>query len=222
MKKTVKKVCILALALVLALQPATAVQASAKSDIDNVLKNYKKGKISKAKKYNKKLSKKASKACIKKLSKKAKKAYLKAVKKYVFNGPSSSMKSLWGYYLADMDGDKKAELLVKHGTCEADVKITVYKYKSGKAKKVGSFYSGHTTYYAYPGHAGVIAVTGHMGYESVQTITLKGGKLKTKSYGSRDLNRSGGQDWFPFRQQLDNHVRYDSRYRSSLSLKDLK
>ena len=53
MKKTVKKVCILALALVLALQPATAVQASAKSDIDNVLKNYKKGKISKAKKYNK-------------------------------------------------------------------------------------------------------------------------------------------------------------------------
>ena len=102
------------------------------------------------------------------------------------------------------------------------MKITVYKYKSGKAKKVGSFYSGHTTYYAYPGHAGVIAVTGHMGYESVQTITLKGGKLKTKSYGSRDLNQSGGQDWFPFRQQLDNHVRYDSRYRSSLSLKDLK
>lgn len=218
----VKRLFVLILALVLALQPVMVVQASAKSDIDNVLKNYKKGKISTAKKYNKRLSKKASKTCIKKLSKKARQAYLKTVKKYKFNSKSPSMKSLWGYYLADMDGDKKAELLVKHGTCEADVKTTVYKYKSGKVKKVGSFFSGHTSYYDYPGHAGVIAVWGHMGYESVQTISINRGKLKTKSYGSRDLNKSGRLDWFPFRQQLDNHVRYNANYKSSLSLKDLK
>ena len=52
MKNMVKRLFVLILALVLALQPVMVVQASAKSDIDNVLKNYKKGKISTAKKYN--------------------------------------------------------------------------------------------------------------------------------------------------------------------------
>lgn len=225
LKKELKKALVLLFAVVLALQPAATVQASAKSDAANVLKYYKKGDIRKAKKYNKKLSKKASKTCIKKLSKKAKAAYLKTVKKYSFNKGQSTMKSLWGYYLADLDGDKKAELLIQHGTCEADVKTTIYQYKNGKAKKVGSMYSGHVTYYDYPGHAGVIAVQTHMGYESVGTVFLKKGKIKTKGYGSRDLNSSvgtGEYDWFPFRQQLDSHVKYNSNYKPSLVLKDLK
>lgn len=224
MKKTVKKILafVLAMTLALALQPIPVVRASAGSDIDKVLKYYKAGQISKAKKYNNRLSKKASKACIKKLSAKAKKAYLKTVRKYDFNDRNSTMNSLWGYYLADMDGDNKAELLVQHGTCEADVKTTVYKYKGGRAKKMGSFYSGHTSFYDYPGHAGVIAVEGHMGYESVQTISLKGGKIKGVNRGYRDLNKKPGLDWFPFRQQLDSHVKYDSNYKASLSVADLK
>lgn len=225
MKRAVKRIVVLMFALMLALQPVSVVCASAKTDIDKVLKYYKSGKISQAKKYNKRLSKKASKTCIKKLSKKAKQAYLKTVRKYKFNERNWTMNHIWGYYLADMDGDKKAELLVMHGTCEADVMTTVYTYKSGKAKKAGSFYSGHTTYYDYPGHAGVIAVEGHMGYEAVQVVSLKKGKVKTAAYGDRDLNKTaknGNLDWFPFRQQLDSHVSYDASYRASLSLKDLK
>ncbi|MEY8431067.1 hypothetical protein AALC75_11130 [Lachnospiraceae bacterium 48-42] len=226
MKRQLKRMSVLAFAIILALQPVSVVQASARSNAANVLKYYKKGDISKAKKYNKKLAKKASKSCIKKLSKKAKAAYRKAVSSYSFNQGRSTMKSLWGYYLADLDGDKKAELMVRHGTCEADVQTTVYKYKNGKAKRIGTIYSGHTTYYDYPGNAGVISVEGHMGYEAVSTLSMKGRKLKQKNYGARDLNKtftsSKGADWFPFRQQLDDHIKYDAKYHASLILKDLK
>ena len=79
MKRQLKRMSVLAFAIILALQPVSVVQASARSNAANVLKYYKKGDISKAKKYNKKLAKKASKSCIKKLSKKAKAAYRKAV-----------------------------------------------------------------------------------------------------------------------------------------------
>lgn len=218
MKSVRGKIFILVLAAMLALQPAGEVQASAKSNADKMLSYYKKGAIKKAKQYNKKLSKKASNASIKKLSKKAKTAYRKIVKKYkVDTSIYSSKPYLWGYYLADMDGDKKAELLVQYGTCEADARTVIYKYKGSKAKKVAQTFSGHTAYYAYPGHAGVIAVTGHMGYESVVTLTLKNGKLKSKSYGSRYT----GENYFPFRQSLYGHIKYNSNYKPSLDLKDL-
>lgn len=218
MKSVSKKFFILLLAAMLALQPASEVQASAKSNADKMLSYYKKGSIKKAKQYNKKLSKKASNASTKNLSKKTKTAYRKIVKKYKLDTSLySSEPYLWGYYLADMDGDKKAELLVQYGTCEADVRTAVYKYKGGKAKKVAQVFSGHTGYYAYPGHAGVISVTAHMDYENVATLTLKKGKLKSKSYGGRYANGN----YFPFRQPLYGHIKYDSNYKPSLDLKDL-
>lgn len=216
MKGVLKKGLLAVLTAVLVLQPVSTVQASAKSNADKMLSYYKKGSIKKAKQYNSKLSKKASKASIKKLSKKQKAAYRKVVKKYRLG--YSSKPYLWGYYLVDMDGDKKAELLVRYGTCEADVRTAVYKYKGGKAKKVRQIASGHTAYYAYPGHAGVISVWGHMGYESVSTVVLKNGKLKSKSYGGREVKGS----FFPFRQSLYSHIKYDKNYKPTLDLKDLK
>lgn len=199
--------------------PAKVAQASTKSDAENVLKYYQEGNISKAKKYNKNLAKNPSKTCIKKLSKKAKAAYKKVVKKYKIEF-SSNKEYLWGYYLVDMNGDKKAELLVQHGTCEADVRTTIYTYKGGKAKKIAETFSGHTGYCAYPGHSGVICVWGHMGYESVSTMVIKDGKIETKSYGGRDLNKSG--DWFPFKQVLYNHIEYDENYNRYVDWKDLQ
>ena len=215
--KKMRKICGIVLLVALFLfMPMEQAYASTKSDAANVLKYYKKGQISKAKKYNKRLATKASKASIKKLSKKAKTAYRKTVQRYKLDNYSDS---LWGYYLADLDGDKKAELLVKHGSCEADVRTTVYKYTNGKAKKVGEFYSGHTSYYAYPGHSGIISVWGHMGGESVDTISLKKGKIVAKNHGSREV---GSGDFFPFRQALDGHIRFDKRYHPSIDWKDLK
>ena len=72
MKRQLKRMSVLAIAMILALQPVSAVQASARSNAANVLKYYKKGDISKAKKYNKKLAKKASKSCIKSCQKRQK------------------------------------------------------------------------------------------------------------------------------------------------------
>lgn len=218
MKGVLKRGLLVVLTAVLVLQPVSVVQASAKSNADKMLSYYKKGNIKKAKQYNSKLSKKASKTSIKKLSKKQKEAYRKVVKKYRLDSSIYSSKPyLWGYYLADMDGDKKAELLVRYGTCEADVRTAVYKYKGGKAKKVGQMYSGHTMYYAYPGHAGVINVRAHMGYEDVSTTVLKSGKLKSKSYGGRQVTGN----LFPFRQSLYGHIKHDKNYKPTLDLKDL-
>ena len=96
---------------------------------------------------------------------------------------------------------------------EADVRTAVYKYKGGKAKKVRQMASGHTAYYAYPGHAGVISVWGHMGYESVSTVVLKNGKLKSKSYGGREVKGS----FFPLRQSLYSHIKLVSSHAYSFT-----
>lgn len=202
----------------LVLLPVDSASASTKSNAEKMISNYKKGKYSVAKKYCKKLPKEASKKCIKKLSKKAKAAYRKMVKKYKLSSENYSDEYLWGYYLVDLDGDKKAELLVQHGTCEADVRTEVYTYKGGKAKQVGTLYSGHTGYYAYPGRAGMIQQYGHMGYESVAVTTMKKGKLQTTPCGAREIKT----DYFPFRQLLDGHIRYGKNYNKSIDWKDLK
>ena len=59
-----------------------------------------------------------------------------------------------------------------------------------------------------------------MGYESVSTMVIKDGKIETKSYGGRDLNKSG--DWFPFKQVLYNHIEYDENYNRYVDWKDLQ
>lgn len=217
MKGVLKRALLAVITAVLVLQPVSVVQASAKSNADKMLSYYKKGNIKKAKQYNSKLSKKASTTCIKKMSKKQKAAYRKVVKKFKVDY-SAKPYYLWGYYLVDLDGDKKAELLVKYGTCEADVRTTVYKYTGGKAKKVKTVPSGHVSYYAYPGHAGMICVWGHMDGEAVSTMVLKNGRLKTKSYGGRTVTGN----FFPFRQSLYGHIKYDKKYKPTLDLKDLK
>ncbi len=68
---------------------------------------------------------------LKKMSKKQKAAYKKIVKKYgnSFSSTKLGKEYLWGYYLADLNKDKKAELLIKYGSCEADVITYIYTYK---------------------------------------------------------------------------------------------
>lgn len=217
MKKMAKIVMVI-LALTLVIPPAGAAYASTKSDAEKVLKYYKKGNYAQAKKYNKRLPKKASNACVKRLSKKAKAAFLKKVKSFRLEQIGSESKPwLWGYYLADLDGDKRAELLVQYGSNEVDVRTYVYKYKNGKVKKIGSSSSPHTSYYAYPGHAGVIAVWGYLGYEGAKVLRIKNGKLKAISYGTHEA--MGG--WFPFRQYLGTHIKYDSNGNKRLLIGDL-
>lgn len=220
MKKTLKVFIAAVLTATLMAPTAGMAYASTKTDAEKVLKYYKQGNIKKAKQYNKKLPKKASTASIKRLSSKAKSSFLKVVKSYNLNTSIYSKKPyIWGYYLVDMDGDKKAELLVQYGTCEADVRTAVYKYKNGKAKRVARTFSGHTAYYAYPGHSGVIAYWAHMGNESISVTKLKNGKLKSVGYGGRIVNSYSS--FFPLRQPLNGHIKYDANYKRTLDLKDL-
>lgn len=223
MKKVFQKVMVFMFVMSLLFGPSLSAQAAtAKSDgknMEKVLKYYGQNKYSKAKKYNKKISKIAKESCVKKMSSKMKKAYKKVVKKWpVKMGYSKDY--LWGYYLTDIDNDKKAELLVQIGTCEADARVHVYKYKKGKAVKIDTIAAGHTSFHAYPNHKGVIFYWGHMGYESISVITIKNGKLSGKGIGSRDLNKGG--NWLNLNCALDDHVSYDSNYNRILDLNDLK
>lgn len=193
--------------------------ASNTSLITSYLKYFKKGQYKKAKKNIKKMKNIDKDTSLKKMSKKQKNAYYKVVKKYekkysvdIFSGVY-----VWGYYLADLNKDKKPELLIQYGSCEADVKTVVYTYKNNKAKKVDSFYSGHTEYSPYPGK-GLLNIMAHMGYCEVSVITMKNGKIYIKNYGSqKQLN---GNYCLPSKY-LYSHMIYtdDSNY---LDYSDLK
>ncbi len=220
MRKGMKKLSVFSLAAILALLPAESAMASTKTDAEKMLKYYKRGNITMAKKYNSRLPKKADNTSIKKLPELAKKWYAEIVTSYSLDVDINGEEYLWGYYLADLDGDKKAELLVEHGTSEADVVTDVYTFKKGKLKKLGKTYASHGVYYAYPKHAGVILGAGTQGVESTKLIRVKKGKLKEISYGTRELQL--GEKYFPFRQKLNNHIKYNKSGKRVISLKDLK
>ena len=197
--KKVKKMIVLILSVSLLLSGSKTIicAASEKSDGENmekVLKYYKTKQFEKAIQYSKKLSKTAREACVSDMSAEMKKAYLKIVKKYKADS-SDDAEYLWDYYYSDVDNDKKADLLLKYGSCEGDVKLYVYQYKAGKAKKIGSVEAFHTSYYAYPNHKGVIGYGGMMGKEWVRLITIKDGKLKEKTIGTHTTD----EDYFNLR-----------------------
>ena len=202
----------------------TAQAATEKSDGKNmkkVLTNYKKGKYKTANKYAKKLNAYAKEACVKKMSKGMKKAYKKVVKKYPLEY-SSGEAYLWGYYLTDIDNDKKTDLIVQIGTCEADARAYVYQYKKGKAVKVANLAGGHVAYYAYPRHNGIVLQWAHMGYESISVAKLKNGKMTAEDMGSREINYQNGEGYLDLGCKLDDHISYDSSYKEKLDLSPFK
>lgn len=181
--------------------------ATEKSDGKNmkkVLYYYGKKEYQAARKYNKKISKVAKEACVTNMTLGMKKAYRNVVKRYKVN-TSSKQKYIWAYYLTDIDNDNKADLLVKAGTCETDVKLYVYQYKKGKARKTGSVDAFHTDYYAYPNHKGVLGYGGMMGEEWIRLLTVSNGKLKEKLIGSRGTDKY----WFSLRCKLNGHISYN-------------
>ncbi|MCR5701265.1 MAG: hypothetical protein K6G76_03865 [Lachnospiraceae bacterium] len=222
MKKTLMylslALCMLAVAF--SVSTVTVNAASNTKLMTNYLKAYKNKNYKKAKSYLNKMKKTDKDTSLKKMSKKQKKAYMKVVKKYAKNLNIMYGDYLWGYYLADLNKDKKAELLIQYGSCEADVRTYVYTFKKGKAKKVAKTYSGHTGYVSYPGK-GVVQVWGHMGYCSVSVLTMQGNKLKAKNYGSQDTTKSGEEYCLPG-NYLNSHIKYDAHYNRSVDYSDLK
>ncbi|MCR5282840.1 MAG: hypothetical protein K6E18_05670 [Lachnospiraceae bacterium] len=210
MKKTLTYLA-MAICMVVAACSVTTVDVFAANNtalMTKYLKAYKAGKYSKAKSYVKKMTPSNKDTSLKKMSKKQKAAYKKAVQKYDKKSSSGSYMNpyVWGYYLADLDRDRSPELLIKYGTCEADVRTFIYTYKSGKAKLVTTMYSSHTGYYAYPGK-GVVLVWAHMGSCGVSVLSMKGTKLSRADYGGQNVERTGGEYVLP-QNNLTSHFKY--------------
>ena len=155
------------------------VTASQKSNMKKVLKYYKAKKYKKSRKYAKKLPRYANEKCVRNISKKMKRAYNAKFNKLGKKAEAS--------FFTDVNNDKKADMLVLYGTCEADYTIRLYMYKNGKVVYKAKTGGGHSTFKAYPNHKGFIRHYGHMGYESLSVIKYKHGKLVEKMYGSRDV-----------------------------------
>lgn len=226
MNSIARKLVVMALIVSISFGQVCSARASTKENIDMALKYYKAGQLKKAETYVKKLPEKASRSCIKSLSAKEKEAYKSTVKKYYKKYANDSVSDwhiyLHGYYLVDIDGDKKTELLIHHGVTPLESVLTVFKYQNGNAKKVAETYSsGHTSYYAYPGHKGILFRFGFNAQEQIGSLSLEKGKIKAKYYKHRAIGEYGYKGWFPLRQPLDKHIRSKETGEFWISWKDL-
>lgn len=100
------------------------------------------------------------------------------------NETINGMTSDTEYYIYDIDKNSVPELIVKHGTCEADYYYTVSSFENNAVKDVGELMGGHTALAGYLQN-GIICHTAHMGYEMLWLYSLENGNLnKTEIYSA--------------------------------------
>ena len=196
-------------------EPAHALtQAGQGQVMTKVVKNFKAGHYKKAAKLAKKLPTYASEPCVKKMTKRMKAAYRKVVKSYKLDPVSIDATPpqkgwLQDYFLTDVNNDRKADLIIKTGSCEADYFFTAYIYsaKKNKAVKYGRVSAGHAVLLAYPKHRGVVLARMHQGYASYcLAFTKKGNRVRDLGgVADADLN-----DYFWARDMLKSHVSYEN------------
>lgn len=182
-------------------------QAAVKASLSSMIKEYKAGHFRKGAKIAKVLPTKANEKCVRKMSSRMKKAYRKKVKSFNTN-MYASKPYIWDYYLTDINKDKKTELLITYGTCEADVRTLVYKYSSGKVKKIGEFYCAHSSFYHYSN--GILIHWAFMGMESIEQVYFENGKLKTRTIAQHDAQSSEYLIVLPY--ALKNHEKFSADY----------
>lgn len=81
------------------------------------------------------------------------------------------------YALYDIDNDKIPELIFNHGTCEADMMVTVYTVDlDAKLKKVGEVGGSHAVFAEDdsedPANRAFVLVQGHMGSMTIRWFTM--------------------------------------------------
>lgn len=92
---------------------------------------------------------------------------------------SSTEKEIIEYALTDIDADGTAELMIKKGTCEADMEMFFFTYKNGKVVELGTLYCGNTGFYEMNDGNYLLAVEGHMGSERTYKISINNNKIET-------------------------------------------
>lgn len=170
------KILAIFLTMIIAISACVISVDASSATMTGFINAYKQGDFEKADKIAKKLPKKA-KSYNSKMSSGMKNAYLKKI---------LATSNVELYYLADLTGDKKPELFIKKGTCEANYKYYVFKYSKGKTVRIGKFDGGHSYLADYPGEKSILCVFGHMGDEQIYLIQLKNGKSKRIKLNGRD------------------------------------
>ena len=150
-------------------------------------------------------------------------AYLEVVKEYRGKRFVIGGGNLGAYYLSDLDGDGKVELIIEDFDCDCPSVLNIYKYQNKKAKEVVSGYEYATyvnkngppfgspsedelSFYAYENHPGMICYERHDGKEQVSILKLSGHKLKKIKYSSHPCRKVKGKAHFTnLGMQLDGH-----------------
>ena len=200
---------------VLLIMPMIA-NASESSDVYQMLDCYKNKQYASANSIAKKYAgKKANeKKYRKKLSKKARSAYKKVLKSYrLYDSDSSDKAHLWNYFVKDLDGTGQPELCIYYGSCEADVRLRVYRFTGKKVKLVAQSPCSHGRWADIPNSTGVIYSYGHMGFQSVSVVTLVGNRLVFTLYGGHIFDYYSAKrvyDYIEFPFAFPDHVKHKS------------
>jgi hypothetical protein len=170
-------------------------ESSARKNMSNVLKYYRKGKLKKANRYNRRLPKYADEVTV---DEHVRRVFVKKAKR---------AKNLCEAYIVNMDNDKTPELIVWQGTCEADYVFRIYKYRNGKTHYVGKTSAFSSVICGYGSKPGFIRVMGHMGYEQVYYCRIENGKVRTKQIKYKGKKYRTAANYFPMRNQLRSIVK---------------
>ena len=186
MKKIIITIVMAVCIFSLSISASAATEKSDGKNMTKVIKNIKKGNMTKAQKYSDRLSVTANEKCVDNMSFKMRNTYQKVLSKLPKTGtPGMGVTYLWDYFYSDIDNDNKAELFLTKGTCYGDVRLYVYRYKNGKAVSLGSVEAIHCSFYAYPKHKGILMMNNASwtGDYSLYRVVLKKGRLRSKYIG---------------------------------------
>ncbi len=182
-------------------------------NVGDFLKSYKQKNYAKAKVLSKRLPSKAKEACIRNMSDEMKDAYWRKVEFFRKSYYYEEDPWLWNYFLTDINKDGVPELMIRYGSCEADVRSIFYTYKNGKAVQIGIKYVSHAGFFAYPDGNGLIVQTAHQGYETLKKITWSNGKIQMIEIGHRDVGMGAYMD-IPY--QLKSHSFWNEEERCEM------
>lgn len=203
--------------------PLPAYQKSQSRTMTKWLKAFRTGHVSSCDQIAKTMPKYTEELSSLKMSSGMRNAYLEVVKEYRGKRFVIGGGNLGAYYLSDLDGDGKVELIIEDFDCDCPSVLNIYKYQNKKAKEVVSGYEyaayvnkngppfgspseDELSFYAYENHPGMICYERHDGKEQVSILKLSGHKLKKIKYSSHPCRKVKGKAHFTnLGMQLDGH-----------------
>lgn len=99
------------------------------------------------------------------------------------------------YALCDLDGNGIPELLLKHGTCEADFVISVYTVgDDGKLNDIAELGGSHASFGYSEDGGSLVLIYGHMGNGALRWFSLTDGVLSETKNVSFELTENDSYD----------------------------